>query len=129
MAARISSDRSQTSADSFDSKTPANNPLLAELIQRVLIVGQQAIAIVTVAMIEVVHQALQISGVVMFKQRDAEGFLRAKVVVEGALGHLRRLQKFAQAHSGKTAMHAKLLAGGGYVLGYRNRCVCSCCTL
>lgn len=77
-----------------------------------LIVGQQAIAIVTVAMIEVVDQALQISGVVMFKQRDAEGFLRAKVVVEGALGHLRRLQKFAQAHSGKTAMHAKLLAGG-----------------
>lgn len=77
-----------------------------------LIVGQQAIAIVTVAMIEVVDRALQISGVVMFKQRDAEGFLRTKVVVEGALGHLRRLQKFAQAHSGKTAMHAKLLAGG-----------------
>ena len=41
-----------------------------------LIVGQQAIAIVTVAMIEVVDQALQISGVVMFKQRDAEGFIK-----------------------------------------------------
>jgi hypothetical protein len=63
-------------------------------------------------MIEVVDQALQISGVVMFKQRDAEGFFRAKVVVERALRHFRRFQKFAQAHSGKTAMHAKLLAGG-----------------
>lgn len=58
----------------LDGKTAANNPLLAELIQRVLIISQQAVTIVAVAMIEVVDQALQISGVVMFEQRDAEGF-------------------------------------------------------
>jgi hypothetical protein len=54
----------------------------------VLIVGQQAIAIVALAMGEVIDQALQISGVMVFKQRDAEGFFRAKVMIERALSAL-----------------------------------------
>jgi hypothetical protein len=49
----------------LDGETAANNPLLVKLIQRVLIVGQQAIAIVALAMGEVIDQALQISGVMV----------------------------------------------------------------
>ena len=71
-----------------------------------LIVGQQPIAIVAVAMGEMLDQALQISGEMVFQQGDAEGFFRAEVMIERALGHFRRLQEFAQAHAGKAAMHA-----------------------
>ena len=77
-----------------------------------LIVGQEAIAIVPLAVVKMIDQALKISGVVMVEQRNAKGFFRAKVVIERAFRHLRCFQQFAQTHTGKPPMHAELLAGG-----------------
>ena len=56
-------------------QTAADDALLAKLRQRMLIVGQEAVAIVPLAVVKMIDQALKISGVVMVEQRNAKGLL------------------------------------------------------
>lgn len=45
------------------------------------------------------------------KHGDAEGFFRAKVVINDPLG-TGGFEQLAKPHAGKTPLHTKLLAGG-----------------
>jgi hypothetical protein len=56
----------------------ADNALLAKLRQRMLVVSQQAVAIVPFAVSKMVNQAADIASIVMFKQRDAKASLERK---------------------------------------------------
>ncbi len=49
---------------------------------------------------------------IALQHRFAEGFLRAKIVVERAFRHARGGQQFAQPHAGKAQAQAEGFAGG-----------------
>ena len=66
--------------------------MLAKLVQGFLIVGQNAVAVVSRTRIKVRSQSLMIGRIVAFQHRDTERFFRAKIMIKRTFGHFSGFQ-------------------------------------